>query len=428
MDMDARPEDSPAEMTGRSLPALVQSFLDAHLSGERADRALAGVLRANPQLSSEERRAVAEWSLGIALWRGRLDILAQQDRLLWLPLFLVDRENRSVEDAAALSGVAPARLDQALQRRQTFRPDGAADELAFRRSFPGWLARRWIDQWGLERADALVSAMNERGPIAIRANTLRCDRVELRRVLEREGVEARPSEIAPHALRLHGRPNIQGLQAWRQGLFEVQDEGSQLVAEALSACPGDLVVDLCAGSGGKTLAIGAHMQNRGRLIAVDVDPQRLVDLRVRAARHRLTCIEARQSDATSLLMLQDLRGRADTVLVDAPCSSTGTFRRGPDARWRLQEADITSWSVIQRALLSVATALLRPGGRLVYATCSLEPAEDEEVVRTLDASTLRLREEHRTWPDEQGCDGFYWAIAEVPGQAEARLVDAHHVR
>ncbi len=297
--------------------------------------------------------------------------------------------------------------------REAYAPSDAVESLAYERSLPTWLARRWIQQWGPQRADSLARAMNERGPISVRANTLRCDRLELLERLRREGVEATSSELAPHALRLRGRPNIQALQVWRDGLFEVQDEGSQLIAEAVSARPGGFIVDLCAGSGGKTLALAAQMRNEGNLIAVDIEPQRLVDLRVRAARHGVTCVETRRLDATDPRSLADLSAKADAVLVDAPCSSTGTFRRGPDARWRLKQGEIEEWSRIQKALLASALALVRPGGRLVYATCSVEPAEDEEVIRGLGLPAVRLSSEQRTWPDRDGCDGFYWATLEV---------------
>jgi 16S rRNA (cytosine967-C5)-methyltransferase len=389
---------------------VVDDFLVRLAQGERADRVLAGELRRRPSLSSLQRRLAAEWALGIALWCGRLDTMAEGDSGLRLPLFLIDREQRDPAEVARWTNISLERLRRALLIGETHAPADGAEALAFRRSLPVWLARRWIDQLGSDRADGLAAAMNEPGPVTVRANTLRCDRDALAARLLEEGVRSRACTLAPHGLVLEGRPNILGLTAWRDGLFEVQDEGSQLVAEATRAAGCDLVVDLCAGSGGKTLALGAAMQNRGRLVAIDVNPARLADLRARSLRHGLTCVAPRCADATRLDSLDDLRARADVVLIDAPCSSVGTLRRGPDARWRLKPDDFARWSTVQRALLASGATLVKPGGRLLYATCSLDPLENEDVVTGVTLSGFSWQENRRVWPDTDGTDGFFWAV------------------
>lgn len=376
--------------------------------GVRADRALARTLRAHRDLTSEERGHVARWTLGMALWRERLRRAAGERRDLQLGFFLVDREQRALAEAAGLAGVEEAAL--AAVGARLAEPEDPVEALSLRRSLPPWLAARWIAQLGADRADRLAAAMNEPGPIAVRAHALRCDREALQRLLAGEGVVAELSAIAPHALRLRGRPNIVALAAWRGGLFEVQDEASQLVAQAVGARPGELVVDLCAGSGGKTLALAADMGDRGRLVAVDVEPLRLEDLSVRARRAQLGCIERRTGDARHPALLEDLRGRADAVLVDAPCTGLGILRRGPDARFRLSPADLPRFAALQRELLAAAAPLVRPGGRLVYATCSVDPEEDEQVADAFADPRFTRLEARRTWPDVEGCDGFYWAV------------------
>jgi 16S rRNA (cytosine967-C5)-methyltransferase len=386
---------------------IVEDAVDANVSGERADRALAAALRAHRDLSSQERKRVAEWMLGIALWRGRLDQLAGGRRDLWLGLFLLDREHRTLAEAMALSGSPADALTRALQ---TTKPSDPTERLAFERSLPPWLARRWAVQLGLARADALAAAMNERGPISIRANTHRTDVSGLLDQLASEGVSCRRSFVADTALLLVGRPNIVALQAWRAGLFEVQDEGSQLIATSVEARPGETIIDLCAGAGGKTLALAAAMRNSGRLIAVDVDARRLNDLDVRARRAGVTCVERRVGDATAPSLLRDLAGVADAVLIDAPCSSLGTLRRGPDARWRLPVDAPELWAPVQEMLLHVGEGLVRPGGRLVYATCSIDPAENEAVSRRLTSPAFSLAGQRTVWPDVEGCDGFFWSV------------------
>lgn len=384
--------------------------------GVRADRALAATLRANRDLSSDERRHVARWSLGLALWQERFRRLTD-DRGLWLALLLVEVHGIDPTDASAAAGIDPAVLDAALSRRDE--PADPVEALAFRRSLPSWLARRWIDQLGPDKADRLAAASNRPGPITVRTNRLRTTPDELERRLESEGVDSRRSTLVDTALRLEGRPNIVALESWRAGLFEVQDEASQLVAEAVEARPGQTVVDLCAGAGGKTLALAARMEDRGRLVAIEPDADRVHDLSVRLRRAGVRSVEIRRGDGRDAALLADLRRSADAVLVDAPCSGLGILRRGPDSRFRIRPDDPDRFARLQAALLGSAATLVRPGGRLVYATCSVDHAENEAVADAFSLSTRSTRSSRpgferlltrRTWPDEEGCDGFFLAV------------------
>ncbi|MFO0578044.1 MAG: class I SAM-dependent methyltransferase [Polyangia bacterium] len=269
-------------------------------------------------------------------------------------------------------------------------------------SYPDWIARLLIDDLGAEAGVAVLRAQNHRAPLTVRANLLRCTRDELAERLLREGIESTPTALAPHGLQLHTRTNAYGLAAFQEGWFELQDEGSQLIAELVQPPPGSLVVDACAGAGGKTLAIGALLHNRGRLVAIDVDRDKLDELKRRARRAGLTNVQvlctsmAEGSDADRGAgeaagrrvpfqpLPADLYSRgAARVLVDAPCSGLGVLRRNPEARWRLRREDLDEIGAKQRAILCGAARLVQPGGRLIYATCTILQRENDDVVAAL---------------------------------------------
>jgi 16S rRNA (cytosine967-C5)-methyltransferase len=247
---------------------------------------------------------------------------------------------------------------------------------AVRLSYPTWMIELFVEDHGEAEGLALAEAMNRRAPLAIRANTARIAREDLLSRLADENVTARPTELAPAGLVCETRVNAFALSAFRDGLFEVMDEGSQLVAELVAPPPGGRVVDACAGAGGKTLAIGAALGGKGRLLALDTDGKKLEELRRRARRAGLTNVEARQIKEGPL----GIKGEFDRVLVDAPCSGLGTLRRNPEARWRLTRQTVESFPARQVSLLVTYAPLVAVGGRLIYATCTVARAENEKVV------------------------------------------------
>jgi 16S rRNA (cytosine967-C5)-methyltransferase len=230
-----------------------------------------------------------------------------------------------------------------------------------------------VPEWLTDRFDALVDgkereALFGRAPLDLRANRLKGDLPEARAALP----EAVPTPLSPLGLRLSEGMRVEDRPAWQSGLVEVQDEGSQLLSLGCGAAPGNLVVDLCAGAGGKTLALAAEMANEGRILACDTDRGRLGRMRPRLERAGVSNVDMRLlNPGAELEPLQDVRGRADLVLVDAPCSGTGTWRRNPETRWRLTPDRLNRLVQLQAHLLEVAAELLRPGGFLVYAVCSL---------------------------------------------------------
>jgi 16S rRNA (cytosine967-C5)-methyltransferase len=280
---------------------------------------------------------------------------------------------------------------------------------------PGWLLDA-LHASGLDPAQ--IGSLLGRAPLDIRVNALKAarDTLEL-------PVAAEPT-VARHGLRLPSGTAVESWDAYTSGRIEVQDTGSQLVAEAVAAQPGEAVVDLCAGAGGKTLALAADMANRGRLIACDADRARLARLDPRAARAGVAIVETRLLDSgREAAALADLAGACDAVLVDAPCSGTGTWRRNPEARWRLTPARLTRLVALQARLLDLAATLVRPGGRLVHVVCSVLDAEGAGQVAAFLARhpgqwqiqplTLPVGQRHgsgtRFVPEPDGTDGFFVA-------------------
>jgi 16S rRNA (cytosine967-C5)-methyltransferase len=304
---------------------------------------------------------------------------------------------------------------------------------ALQQSVPDWLAARLIAELGAE-AEACMTALNERAPMTLRANRLKGTRAELAEKLKAEKVDTEPTRWSQDGLVALTRVNAFGLKAFKAGLFEVQDEASQLVAALVLPPPHGLVVDACAGAGGKTLALGAAMGGRGRLIAMDVDAKKLDELGRRARRAGLSnhrWIPVANEDQPFPLEVAPLLGKADRVLVDAPCSGVGALRRNPEARWRLGEDFINALPARQLAIAKRAATLVKPGGRLIYATCTIFRAENEEVLAELVKAMPEfepvspkeiLGRAHvegllspsgdalRTYPHRHGMDGFFGAV------------------
>lgn len=361
--------------------------------GFASDR-IAETFRRARWLGAQDRREVAETLYGMIRQARRTDMALESSETSLMSAASIDGSRRELARLMAYRLLA-GEIDEADARREL--PEVTWDDVlsvderianvrdpvrrfALARSLPDWLARRFLDEQGAE-ADALCEALNRRAPLTVRANALKVTREELAAKLAAQGIETRPTKLARHGLHLETRTNLFGLADFKEGLLEAQDEASQVVAELLDPTPRSIVVDLCAGAGGKTLALGALMKNRGRILALDPSPKKLEELRRRARRAGLSNHRAAQiiggewpAEATALL------GRADRVLVDAPCSGLGALRRKPEARWRVTEEHAARLPSVQEEILDRAATLVAPGGRLVYATCTLLRAENQEVV------------------------------------------------
>ncbi|MES3003043.1 MAG: RsmB/NOP family class I SAM-dependent RNA methyltransferase [Pseudomonadota bacterium] len=249
-----------------------------------------------------------------------------------------------------------------------------------RHNLPEWLVQPLKEQLGAEFWP-LVDSLNQPAPLDLRVNTLNDKRPDVERELKLVGIKARATPYSPWGLRLSEKPALTKLDAFARGAIEVQDEGSQLLALMLDAKRGEMVVDFCAGAGGKTLAIGATMRNTGRLYAFDTSAHRLDALKPRLARSKLSNVHPAAIAHERDDRIKRLAGKIDRVLVDAPCSGLGTLRRNPDLKWRQSPQGVQEMTVKQAAILQSAARLLKPGGRLVYATCSLLPQENEAIAQ-----------------------------------------------
>ncbi|MCK6528595.1 RsmB/NOP family class I SAM-dependent RNA methyltransferase [Myxococcota bacterium] len=414
-----------------------------------AERDVGRMLREARHLHSRERRFVADalyglfrsdLTLGFLLARGGDDGRGGPEGLArWLG-WLVLAEGLPPEDAAATweregHGGRPdfarfLRKDEEIAAWAEAAGASAAERLGVEASLPTWLAERLLEDHGEEGGRSLAAAMNHRAPLAVRANTARIDRDGLVARLAGEGVVALPCPLSRHGAILTSRVNAQGLQAYRDGLFWVQDEGSQLVAEAVAPPPGGLAVDACAGAGGKTLSLCASMGG-GQVVALDTRGSALEELGRRARRAGAARLRAVRIAPHGPLPpeVARLAGRADRVLVDAPCSGSGVLRRNPGRRYALTSAELDAHPPRQLAILRRMAPLVAPGGRLVYATCSVLRAENQEVVDAFLAAEpgfalLPLAEILgpgpagrvgdgrflQVTPDVHGTDGFFAAV------------------
>jgi 16S rRNA (cytosine967-C5)-methyltransferase len=249
-----------------------------------------------------------------------------------------------------------------------------------RANLPTWLYDKFVARYGEEETLAMAEALNSQAPLDLRVNVVKAFRDDVVAELEKAPIACEPMPYAPQGIRLRKKPALQNLPLFKDGAIEVQDEGSQVLSQIVGAKRGEMVVDFCAGAGGKTLALGAAMRNTGRLYAFDVSEKRLAKLKPRLARSGLSNVHpvviAHENDAK----IKRLAGKIDRVLVDAPCSGLGTLRRNPDVKWRQTPESLVELNAKQTSILAGAARLVKPGGRLVYATCSLLDEENDAIV------------------------------------------------
>ncbi len=394
-----------------------------------ADGVVSAFFRKNKALGQRERHALAETTYAVLRQRLQLQHLAQSGTgPLERRLAILAWQGSETFLRGALSPTE----QQWLAQVQAIDKSGLAPKL--RHNLPEWLAEPLLQRLGDEGFWALAASMNEGAPLDLRANVQKAKREEVQEALRAAGVSAEPTPFSPWGLRVQGKPALNKLEVFTSGAVEVQDEGSQLLALLLDAKRSEMVVDFCAGAGGKTLALGAAMRNTGRLYAFDVSGHRLAALKPRLARSGLSNVYPTQIAHERDDRIKRLSGKIDRVLVDAPCSGLGTLRRNPDLKWRQSPQAIAELQAKQTAILNSAARLLKSGGRLVYATCSLLDAENESIAeafsaahpefKLLDAGE-QLARAHvaqaerlvdrgylRLWPHQHQTDGFFAAVWE----------------
>jgi len=425
----------------------------------------------NPALDTRDRAFATELVYGVLRWQGRLDWIIDRYarvvpkrmalpvrvllRLAAYQLLFLDRVppaaavHEAVELAKASQPQHVVRFVNGVLRaigreREILKSATAegipAEQLAVRHSYPVWLVQRWLRELGSEETDALCHAGNQVAPTTIRTNTLKTTPEALATALRESGFSVEPGRLTPEALHLRAvRTDLSSLPEYARGEFQVQDEASQLVARLLDPRPGDRVLDACAGMGVKTTHLAQLMGNRGEIVAVDSQGWKLTRLAENARRLQVSCLQTVEGDLLALEKGDRLAGSFDRVLVDAPCTGLGVLRRNPDIKWKVGPKDCRRLHLLQTELLSRAAELVRPGGVLVYATCTLTPEENEGTVNAflngrgdfspedgraiLPPSSRDVVEERgslKTWPHRHGVDGFFAARLRRSGQESDR--------
>jgi 16S rRNA (cytosine967-C5)-methyltransferase len=408
----------PAALIGHTQALVTEVFQFAW----PADVVVSRYFKRFPALGHRDRGVVAEAVYAVLRQRLEFSSLAQSApgpidrRLALLGLAFV----AGIPAVAERVGDAESQWLQRLQH-----VDRTALPYDVRCNLPEWLMDRLKRRFSDAEVEALAAALNTAAPLDLRVNSQKLTRDETIEILRLSGIAGEATRYSPDGIRIKEKPALNVLPIFKDGSIEVQDEGSQLLAQLVAPKRGELVIDFCAGAGGKTLALGALMRSTGRLYALDVSARRLSHFKPRLARSGLSNVHPMVIDSERDARLKRFVGKADRVLIDAPCSGLGTLRRNPDLKWRQNEASIAELALRQGDILESAARLVAPGGRLVYATCSLLDEENQAVVakflaahpefETLDAgeilasrgiaglpgATLEL------WPHRHNTDGFF---------------------
>lgn len=391
-----------------------------------ADAVLSRFFRTHPKLGQRDRATVAETAYAVLRRRRLIEWLLGEaqprDMVLaaWVTLL-----GANLKEVGPL--VRAGELDQlgAIKRRAHGEVPAAVEY-----DFPDWLIERLRQRHDEGTLLEIAKGMQCAAPLDLRVNLERVSREEVLALLAADGIAASAAPYSPAGIRLAGKPAINRHALFMHGMVEVQDEGSQLLCHLVAPRRGEMVVDFCAGAGGKTLALGVMMRSTGRLYAFDVSEKRLTQFKPRLARSGLSNVHPQRIEGERDPRVGRLAGKIDRVLVDAPCSGLGTLRRNPDLKWRQTPADVEEMSRKQASILAGAARLVKPGGRLVYATCSILREENEAVVDEFLAANTGfglhpageiLRQERiglpmgdyfELWPHRHGTDAFFAAVLE----------------
>jgi 16S rRNA (cytosine967-C5)-methyltransferase len=377
--------------------------------GKYADKELANTLKRDKRWGARDRSFIAETVYDIVRWKRLYAAIAEVKEPYSRPNLF-----RLFAVWATLKGIALPDWKQ-LEDTPTRRIKGKFDELSqirvYRESIPDWLDQVAVQEMGEEKWSKEIASLNKTAPVVLRTNKLKTDSKNLRDLLFQEEIEARSIQNYPDALVLEERTNVFKTQAFKNGFFEVQDASSQLVAPFLQVEPGMRVVDTCAGAGGKSLHLAALMENKGQIIALDIYGNKLKELKRRAKRAGAHNIETRTIENNKVI--KKLHQKADRVLIDAPCSGLGVLSRNPDTKWKLQPEFLDEIKSVQREILNNYSKIVKSGGKLVYATCSILPSENQQQVEFFLNSEagkdFTLEDQKIILSYESGYDGFYMA-------------------
>jgi 16S rRNA (cytosine967-C5)-methyltransferase len=345
-----------------------------------ADRTLENWFSNHKALGGSDRALIADVVYALIRWQRRVEMATSAGDLMSACATLLTASGYTPELIAEATGVSRESIAESATRFLALDPTQASDpaDLAVRASLPEWIAERLTVQYGFERTREMACASRFRAPVTLRVNTLKTTRETVISLLNSSDIAASLTTLSPWGITLSEHRQIRGHRVMRDALVDPQDEGSQLLAMITGAQPGEAVVDACAGAGGKTLALAMMMENDGAILAVDTGTRKLRELERRARRSHVDIVRTERAPRTRVPA--DWRGSADRVLIDAPCSGSGTWRRIPDGPDHLSPSDLSDMANLQRKIIETYAPMVRPGGRLVYATCSLFAQENAEVV------------------------------------------------
>ncbi len=378
--------------------------------GQYADKVIQQLLKRDKRWGARDRAFVAETVYDIVRWKRLYAEIAEVKEPF-------DRDNlwRMFAVWATLRGIKLPDWPY-FQNTPTRKIKGRFDELSkvriYRESIPDWLDELGASELGETIWAKEIASLNQQADVILRVNTLKITREQLQNELYDAGIETETLKDYPEALKLKERTNVFLTEQFKNGLFEVQDASSQLVAEFLEVAPGMRIADACAGAGGKALHLAALMQNKGQIIAMDIYANKLNELKRRAKRNGAFNIETRHIDSTKVI--KKLYDKMDRVLIDAPCSGLGILRRNPDAKWKLQPEFLNSVRATQQDILQQYSKMVKPGGQMVYATCSVLPSENQKQIERFLASTsgkeFTFVKDKKILSHVSGYDGFYMAL------------------
>ena len=392
--------------------ATVDGLLLIFNDGHYADKVVQQLLKRDKRWGSRDRGFVAETTYDIVRWKRLYAEIAEVKEP-----FNRDEIWRMFAVWATLKGITLPDWKY-FENTPTRKIKGRFDEFSkirkIKESFPDWMDELAAEALGEAVWTKEAAALNEQADVILRVNTLKTTREKLKSDLFDLDIETEALEKYPNALKLAERGNVFTTEAFKNGHFEVQDASSQLVAEYLQVEPGMRVVDTCAGAGGKTLHLASLMENKGQIIALDIYDNKLKELKRRAKRAGAHNIEPRHIDSTKVI--KKLYDKADRVLIDAPCSGLGVLRRNPDAKWKMQPEFIEKIKKTQAEILSSYSRMVKSGGKLVYATCSILPSENQDQVTkflaTESGKEFSLIKDNKILSHQSGYDGFYMALLE----------------
>ncbi len=397
--------------------AVIDSLNLIFNEGKYADKVVEKVLKRDKRWGSRDRKFIAETIYEMVRWKRLYNEIAGtkehytpeniwKNFAVWAVL-----KGYDLPDWKQFEGTPSRRIKGKFDELQK--------ERKFRESIPDWM-----DDLGSEEIGSIwdkeIHALNQPAKVVLRVNTLKTNIYHLKKLLSVDGIETEILINHPNALVLTERKNVFLTEAFKKGMFEVQDASSQLVAAFSDVEPGQRVIDACAGAGGKTLHLAALMQNKGQIIALDIYGNKLKELKRRAKRGGAHNIDTRAIESSKTI--KKLKNSADCVLIDSPCSGIGVLRRNPDAKWKLQPEFIEKLKTTQAEILSAYSNMVKTGGKLVYATCSILPSENEKQVEEFlkNNSDFKLIKENKVSPEKSGFDGFYMALMERSEKAKVK--------